>query len=61
VVAALPGLFGLGEPLAYARIDLIRAPDGSPRLLELELSEPSLFFNYCEGSARRFAESLQLR
>jgi O-ureido-D-serine cyclo-ligase len=29
--------------LAYARVDLLPSPDG-PRLLELELTEPSLFF-----------------
>src|SRR5690606_15560254 len=40
VLAALPFA---GMP-AYARVDLIRAGDGSPLLLELELTEPSLFF-----------------
>ena len=48
-------------PLAYARVDLIRAPDGSPCLLELELTEPSLFFTFAEGSAERFAASLLRR
>ncbi len=61
VVAALPALFGLDDPLLYARIDLIRASDGSPRLLELELTEPSLFFNYAEGSAAGLAEVLRRR
>jgi glutathione synthase/RimK-type ligase-like ATP-grasp enzyme len=37
--------------LLYARVDLIRAQDGSPRLLELELTEPSLFFAHGPGSA----------
>ena len=49
------------EPLAYARVDLIRAADGSPVLLELELTEPSLFFPYGDGSADRFAASLVQR
>ena len=56
VLAALPD-----GPLAYARVDLIRAADGSPRLLELELTEPSLFFPYSEGSADRFAAALSRR
>jgi hypothetical protein len=30
-------------------------------LLELELVEPSLFFDHAEGSARRFAEALRDR
>jgi O-ureido-D-serine cyclo-ligase len=53
VLAALP----FGAPL-YARIDLIRAADGSPRLLELELTEPSLFFVHAAGSAERFADAV---
>ncbi len=43
---------------AYARVDLIRAADGKPVLLELELAEPSLFFLHASGSAERFAASL---
>ena len=35
--------------------------DGRPRLLELELAEPSLFFAHAPGSARRFAEVLLAR
>lgn len=56
VLAALPY-----DHLAYARVDLIRNTDGSPCLLELELTEPSLFFAYAEGSAERFADSLHQR
>ncbi|MGB3047514.1 ATP-grasp domain-containing protein, partial [Dokdonella sp.] len=54
VLAALPFA---GMP-AYARVDLIRGADGSPLLLELELTEPSLFFAHGPGSAQRFAASL---
>jgi hypothetical protein len=43
--------------LAYARVDLLPSPDG-PRLLELELTEPSLFFAHAAGSADRFAATL---
>lgn len=43
--------------LAYARVDLLPSPDG-PRLLELELTEPSLFFAHAPGSADRFAATL---
>ena len=50
-VAAIPFV----GPLAYARVDLIHDADGSPRLLELELAEPSLFFAHGPGSAQRFA------
>ncbi|MEO7252346.1 MAG: hypothetical protein ABIW30_07050 [Arenimonas sp.] len=53
VLSALPD-----GPLAYARVDLIRAADGSPCLLELELTEPSLFFLHDEAAAERFVEVL---
>ena len=36
---------GLGEDLLYARVDLLPSPEG-PRLLELELAEPSLFLDH---------------
>ena len=39
----------------YARVDLIRDADAAPRVLELELTEPSLFFTHAAGSAERFA------
>lgn len=61
VVSALPGLFGLDAPLVYARIDLLRDEDGRPCLLELELTEPSLFFNYADGAAERFVAALKSR
>lgn len=48
-----------GGPLPYARIDLIRDADGTPRLLELELTEPSLFFAQAPEAADRFAAVLQ--
>lgn len=45
----------------YARVDLLRGPDGGPVVLELELVEPSLFFAQGPGSAQRFAEALRDR
>jgi glutathione synthase/RimK-type ligase-like ATP-grasp enzyme len=37
-------LGAVSHPLLYARVDVARGPDGSPRIMELELIEPSLFF-----------------
>jgi O-ureido-D-serine cyclo-ligase len=45
-------------PLLYARVDLIHEPDGTPRVLELELTEPSLFFAHAPGSAQRFVQAI---
>ena len=42
----------------YARLDLIRDAERAPRLLELELTEPSLFFAHAPGSAERFAAAV---
>ena len=53
VLAAIPG----GHPL-YARVDLIAAADGTPRLLELELAEPSLFFAHSPDGAGALAEAI---
>jgi hypothetical protein len=53
VLAVLP----FDTPL-YARIDLIRDADGAPTLLELELTEPSLFLVHAPGAAERFAAAV---
>ncbi len=58
VLAAAARLRQLDAPLAYARIDLLTDAEGQPRLLELELTEPSLFFAQAPGSAARFAALL---
>jgi hypothetical protein len=42
--------------LVYARVDLIHGPDGAPLVVELELTEPSLFLSYSDGAAARLAE-----
>jgi len=46
-----------GAPL-YARVDLLRDAAGAPRVLEMELTEPSLFFRSAPGSAARLAEAI---
>ncbi len=42
--------------LLYARVDLIADHRGEPKLVELELTEPSLFLSYAEGAAERLAD-----
>lgn len=49
------------EAPAYARIDLIRAASGAPVVLELELTEPSLFLAHAPGSAERLVRHLVQR
>jgi hypothetical protein len=55
VLAAAPA------DLLYARVDLIPGPDGAPVLVELELTEPSVFLGYADGAAQRFAEAIAAR
>ncbi|HET9818429.1 MAG TPA: hypothetical protein VFP92_04615, partial [Rhodanobacteraceae bacterium] len=56
-LAAIP----FDQPLLYARVDLIHDGDRSPRLLELELVEPSVFAEYADGAAARFARRILQR
>lgn len=61
VLAAL-GRIGPGadEPPLYTRVDLLGSDDG-PCLLELELTEPSLFLDHAEGAPDRLAAAIERR
>lgn len=58
VLAATASLLGLSAPPLYARIDLVTAADGSPVLIELELTEPSLFLKQSDGAAGRLVDAV---
>ena len=61
-IAALGEVFPqLDGPLLYARVDLIPDDEGSPVILELELTEPSLFLAHGPGSAGRVADAIAAR
>jgi len=47
-----------GEPALYARIDLIRDDHGGPVVLELELTEPSLFLLYGTGAGAALSQAI---
>lgn len=53
-LAAVPS----AGPLLYARVDLVPGPDGSPVLMELEVTEPSLFLGLSAGAADRLAAAV---
>jgi glutathione synthase/RimK-type ligase-like ATP-grasp enzyme len=53
-LAAIP----FAKPLTYARVDLIHDERHAPCVLELELTEPSLFFAHAAGAAERFARAV---
>jgi glutathione synthase/RimK-type ligase-like ATP-grasp enzyme len=58
VLAAVPAELGTA---LYARVDLVEGDDGSPLLLELELTEPTMFLAHGDGAADRFAEAIAAR
>ncbi|MEV6849815.1 hypothetical protein [Actinoplanes sp. NPDC051411] len=58
VLEVLPGG---AKRLLYARIDLIPGPGGVPTLIELELTEPSLFLLHAPGAAERLADAVIAR
>jgi hypothetical protein len=45
----------------YARVDLVPREDGTPQVLELELTEPSLFLTVGNGAAARTAAAIAAR
>jgi len=55
--AAELALSALGQTLLYARLDFVLLGDGSPALIEMELIEPSLYFEQCDKAAGRFASA----
>jgi glutathione synthase/RimK-type ligase-like ATP-grasp enzyme len=56
--AALSALPFDASELLYARVDVLPGSEGAPLLLELELTEPSLYLGYAEGAARRLADGI---
>ncbi|TGZ18259.1 ATP-grasp domain-containing protein [Streptomyces sp. S816] len=55
---ALAAVPGSAAPLLYARVDLVDGPDGTPRLMELELVEPNLFLFLHPDSLPRTAAAI---
>ena len=61
VAANSAGEGGRVEAPLYARVDLLRDEAGTPHLMELELVEPSLFFDARAGSEMRLVQALESR
>lgn len=59
LAAAEAALAAAGEPLLYARVDLVRDLGGRPVLMELEAVEPDLFLEYDPGAPTRFTEAVR--
>lgn len=50
-----------GEEFLYARVDLVPDDEGTPTLMELELTEPHLYLGESPGSLERFAAAIAQR
>jgi len=51
-------LAAAGRPLTYARIDLIRDPQGDLQLMELEAIEPDLYLEHAPDGGAAFARAM---
>ena len=57
-LAATEQILGKKINLTYARVDLVTAANGSPMIIELELTEPSLFLPWAPEGAGRLIDSI---
>jgi hypothetical protein len=60
-LAAVDQILGHPADLAYARVDLVTDTDGSPLVIELELTEPYLFLTLADGGAGRLVDAVAAR
>lgn len=59
--AAEAVLAAVGEPLLYARIDLVFGRGGTPELMEIEAIEPDLYLGFDPGRGASFARAVAAR
>jgi glutathione synthase/RimK-type ligase-like ATP-grasp enzyme len=58
LAAAGRAIATLSEPTLYARVDLVTDGAGTPRVMELELIEPTLFLRTSPAGVERFAAAI---
>jgi glutathione synthase/RimK-type ligase-like ATP-grasp enzyme len=58
---AVAAAVAVAGPLLYARVDVARAADGQPCVMELELIEPSLFFPRAPHALARYVAAVRAR
>jgi hypothetical protein len=61
VALAYKVLHAAGRQTMYARVDIARDQDGNPRLMELEMIEPSLFLAQSPPATRMLAAAIARR
>ena len=55
---AMRAVAAAGSDVLYARVDMVPGPDGEPRIMELELIEPSLFLDHSPTALGRLAGAI---
>jgi len=60
-LAAVDEVLGQPADLTYARVDLVTGADGSPLVIELELTEPYLFLVLADDGAARLVDAVAAR
>lgn len=58
LAAARAALGAVGEPVHYARADVVTGPGGQPLIMELELVEPELFFRLSSEAVERLTAAV---
>lgn len=58
---AAQALHDVPGPLLYARVDMAPGPRGHPVVMELELTEPSLFLCQCPAALERLVQAVARR
>ena len=58
LATARAALASVGEPVHYARVDLVEGPSGSPMIMEFEVVEPELFFRWSPKAAACFTAAV---
>ncbi len=61
IAVGVAAMQALGEPALYGRVDIVHDDAGAPRVIEVELVEPTLFLGMHPRAATRFADALAKR
>ena len=59
LAVAQAALAAAGEPLHYARVDVVAGAEGKPMIMEFELVEPELFLRFSPKAVAMFAASIE--
>ena len=59
LAVARAAIAATGEPLHYARVDLVAGVEGEPMIMEFELVEPELFLRFSAEAAAAFAARIE--